>query len=111
MLDEKIEKYFENECVHKTTKNYSIFGGKNIPSFIKDWLVKRYSDEFGNVDSKSINNFLKKHMPSNDKTIKKEIWEGEDKKILARLLIEPDIKKDILKFAIPDIGIIVTPLV
>jgi len=105
MLDEKIKKYFENECVHKTTKNYSIFGGKNIPSFIKDWLVKRYSDEFGNVDSKSINNFLKVHMPSDDKTIKKEIWEGEDKKILARLLIEPDIKKDILKFSIPDIGI------
>jgi len=105
MLDKKIKKYFENECVHKTTKNYSIFGGKNIPSFIKDWLVKRYSDEFGNVDSKSINNFLKEHMPSDDKTIKKEIWEGEDKKILARLLIEPDIKKDILKFSIPDIGI------
>jgi len=105
MLDEKIKKYFENECVHKTTKNYSIFGGKNIPSFIKDWLVKRYSDEFGNVDSKSINDFLKEHMPSDDKTIKKEIWEGEDKKILARLLIEPDIKKDILKFSIPDIGI------
>jgi len=105
MLDEKIKKYFENEYVHKTTKNYSIFGGKNIPSFIKDWLVKRYSDEFGNVDSKLINNFLKEHMPSDDKTIKKEIWEGEDKKILARLLIEPDIKKDILKFSIPDIGI------
>jgi len=105
MLDEKIKKYFEHECVYKTTKNYSIFGGKNIPSFIKDWLVKRYSDEFGSVDSKSINNFLKEHMPSDDKTIKKEIWEGEDKKILARLLIEPDIKKDILKFSIPDIGI------
>ncbi len=105
MLDAKIKKYFENECVYKTTKNYSIFGGKNIPSFIKDWLVKRYSDEFGNVDSKSINNFLKEHMPSDDKSIKKEIWEGEDKKILARLIIEPDIKKDILKFSIPDIGI------
>nr|WP_321267738.1 BREX system Lon protease-like protein BrxL [uncultured Sulfurimonas sp.] len=105
MLDEKIKKYFENECVHKTTTNYSIFGGKNIPSFIKDWLVKRYSDEFGNVDSKSINNFLKEHMPTDDKAIKKEIWEGKDKKILARLLIEPDIKKDILKFSIPDIGI------
>ncbi len=105
MLDKKIKKYFKNECVYKTTKNYSVFGGKNIPSFIKDWLVRKYSDEFGNVDSKAINNFLKKHMPTDDKTIKKEIWEGEDKKILARLIIEPDIKKDLLKFSIPDIGI------
>jgi len=105
MLDEKIKRYFENEYVYKTTKNYAVFTGKNIPSFIKDWLVKRYSDEFGNVDIKSINNFLKEHMPSDDKTIKKEIWEGEDKKILARLIVEPDIKKDILKFSIPDIGI------
>jgi ATP-dependent Lon protease len=105
MLDEKIKKYFENEYVYKTPKNNSIFGGKNIPSFIKDWLIKRYSDEFGNIDIKSINKFLKIHMPIDDKSIKKEIWEGEDKKILARLIIEPDIKKDILKFAIPDIGI------
>ncbi len=105
MLDEKIKKYFENEYVYKTTKSYSVFAGKNIPSFIKDWLIKRYSDEFGNVDVKSIQNFLQTHMPIDDKTIKKEIWEGEDKKILARLLVEPDIKKDILKFAIPDIGI------
>ena len=105
MLDEKIKKYFKNEYVYKTTKSYSVFAGKNIPSFIKDWLIKRYSDEFGNVDVKSIQNFLQTHMPIDDKTIKKEIWEGEDKKILARLLVEPDIKKDILKFAIPDIGI------
>ncbi len=100
-----MKRFFENEYVYKTTKNYSVFGGKNIPSFIKDWLIKRYSDEFGNVDSIAINNFLKKHMPTDDKSIKKEIWEGEDKKILARLIIEPDIKKDILKFSIPDIGI------
>jgi len=105
MLDEKIKRYFENEYVYKTSKNYAVFSGKNIPSFIKDWLVKRYSDEFGNVDSKAILNFLEKHMPSDDKSIKKEIWEGEDKKILARLIIEPDIKRDILKFSIPDIGI------
>ena len=105
MLDEKIKKYFENEYVYKTPKSYSIFSGKNVPSFIKDWLIKKYSDEFGNVDINAIQNFLKEHMPSDDKTIKKEIWEGEDKKILARLIVEPDIKKDILKFAIPDIGI------
>ena len=105
MLDSKIKQYFPNEYVCKTSQNYSIFEGKNIPSFIKDWLVKRYSDEFGNVDKNSINDFLEKHMPKDDKSIKKEIWEGEDKKILARLIIEPDIKKDILKFSIPDIGI------
>jgi len=105
MLDEKIKKYFANEYVYKTTKNYSVFGGKNIPSFIKDWLVKRYSDEYGIVDTKSIQQFLTQHMPSDGSSIKKEIWEGEEKKILARLIVEPDIKKDILKFAIPDIGI------
>lgn len=104
MLDEKIKRYFENEYVHKTSKNYSVFAGKNIPSFIKDWLVKRYSDEFGNVDAKAIDNFLKTHMPR-DKGIKTDILMGEEKKILARILIEPDIKKDLLKFSIPDIGI------
>ncbi len=105
MLDEKIKRYFENEYVYKTPKNNSIFGGRNIPSFIKDWLIKKYSDGFGNIDTNGINNFLKQHMPNDSKSIKKEIWEGEDKKILARLIIEPDIKKDILKFSIPDIGI------
>jgi len=105
MIDKKIKDVFKNEYVYKSAKNYAIFGSKNIPSFIKDWLIKRYSDEFGNVDIDGIKNFLEKHMPIDNKSVKKELWEGEDKKILARLLIEPDIKKDILKFAIPDIGI------
>ena len=104
ILDDKIKNYFENEYVCKTSQNYSVFGGKNIPSFIKDWLVKRYSDQFGNVDGESINKFLTDHMPK-DKGIKTDILMGEDKKILARILIEPDIKKDILKFEIPDLGI------
>ena len=105
MLKEKIKKVFQNEFIHKSSKNYAIFGSKNIPSFIKDWLIKRYSDEYGYVDIQGIKNFLNRHLPIDNKSIKKELWEGEDKKILARLLIEPDIKKDILKFSIPDIGI------
>lgn len=105
MLNDKIKEYFEHECINKSPSNYEAFGGKNIPSFIKDWLIKKYSDPQGNVNVTAIGTFLNEHMPRNDKSVKTEILMGEEKKVLARLHIEPDIKKDILKFSIPDMGI------
>ena len=44
-LDEKIKNAFPEESVYKSPEKYSIFTGWNLPSFVKDWLIKRYSDE------------------------------------------------------------------
>lgn len=104
-LDVKIRDVFPEESIYKTPTRYNMFASVNLPSFIKDWLIKRYSNENEEVDIEALFAFLDKHIPKKDSDIKTRLMNGEEVQILARVIIEPDIKTGILKFAIPDIGI------
>jgi len=104
-MDLKIKTCFVEESVLKNPDRYSIFAGSNLPSFIKDWLIKRYSDYNGNVDREGLLTFLGNHIPTKDSNIRSRLLQGEEIKVLARVIIESDLKSGIHKFAIPDIGI------
>lgn len=104
-LDQKIRDIFPEESIYKTATHYNMFNGINIPSFIKDWLIKRYSDENENVDKQALFSFLDKHIPSKDSDIKSRLMKGETIQILARIIVESDLKTGLFKFSIPDIGI------
>ena len=105
-LDIKIKNYFPDESVYKIPERYSVFSGKNLPSFIKDWLIKRFTDSDGMLDSEGLLRFLNEHIPQKDNKIKgRLINDREEVTILTRLVIEPEVKTGILRFSIPDIGI------
>ena len=107
-LDRKITEVFPNESVYKSRENYSIFSGKNIPSFIKDWLIKKFTDNDGYLDKESLLDFLDKFIPRKENTerIKGElIRTRKSKTLLCRAIIEPDIRKDLMRFSIPDLEI------
>lgn len=105
-LDKKIQDIFPGECVYKTPEKYRIFSGYNIPSFVKDWLIKRYADDDGELDQDGLKYFLNTHIAFKGSKIKGELI-NESKKIslLARIVVEPDIASGVLKFSVPDIGI------
>lgn len=104
-LDKKIRDLFPEESIYKTSTRYNMFAGVNIPSFIKDWLIKRYSDEEENVDKEALFAFLNKHIPTKDSDIKSRLMKGETIQILARVVVDSDLKSGVFKFAIPDIGV------
>lgn len=105
-LDEKIKKAFPDESVIKIPQNYSVFAGKNLPSFIKDFLIKRYTDSYGNLDRNGILKFLDDHIPNKDNNIKNRLrTHREEVTVLTRLIIETDLKNNKLLFSIPDLGI------
>jgi ATP-dependent Lon protease len=104
-LDIKIRDIFSEESIFKDPNKYNIFAGVNLPSFIKDWLIKRYTDETERIDIKSLFIFLEKHIPKKDSDIKSRLIKGESIKILARIVLESDLKTGLFKFSIPDIGI------
>jgi ATP-dependent Lon protease len=41
-LDRKIAEVFPNEFVYKDDRVRALFSGVYIPSFIKDWIIKRF---------------------------------------------------------------------
>lgn len=104
-LDSKVKHIFADECIYKNPSIYSCFNGYNVPSFIKDWLLKRYTSIEDNPDINKIKKFLNQHIPSKDDDIKTRLLHNEEVKVLVRVLIETDIKTQIFKFSIPDLGI------
>ncbi|MEW6528075.1 MAG: BREX system Lon protease-like protein BrxL [Spirochaetota bacterium] len=111
MMDEKIKSIFQDESVNKIPDSYSVFKGKNIPSYIKDWLIQKFTMEDGYLDKYSLLEFIEKFIPtkSTGKTIKADLLQNrQEKKILTRALIEPDIRNDEIRFAMPDLEIKMT---
>ena len=105
-LDNKIKKVFINESVFKSPKEYIIFSGYNLPSFVKDWLIRKFTDEYGNLDIDALKFFLNTHIAHKGSKIKGTLLNDlKEITLLARIIIEPDIKSGILRFSIPDIGI------
>jgi ATP-dependent Lon protease len=105
-LDEKIKIAFPDESVIKIPQNYSVFAGKNLPSFIKDFLIKRYTDNYGKLDRTGVLKFLEDHIPSKDNDLKNRLrTHREEVTVLTRFIIETDLKNDKLLFSIPDLGI------
>jgi len=105
-LDEKIKKIFPEESVLKSPKEYRIFSGYNLPSFVKDWILKKFTDEFGNLDVDALKLFLNTHIAHKGSKIKGTLLNDlKEVTLLARIVVEPDVKSGILRFSIPDIGI------
>lgn len=102
-LDNKIKRVFANESVLKNPNTNSIFGNYNIPSFVKDWIIKRYTDEDDNLDEYALKRFIENNLANGDKKIKGTlVAENEEITLLARIIIETDVKKGIMRFSIPD---------
>jgi len=105
-LDEKIKSIFVEESVYKNPKKYGVFAGYNLPSFVKDWLLKKFTDENEELDVDALKYFLNSHIAHKGKSIKGTLINDlKEIKLLARIIVEPDVKSGILKFSIPDVGI------
>ena len=106
MLDNKIKETFPNESVIKHSDNYSVFAGTNLPSFIKDFLIKRYSNADGLLDKNGVLRFIAEHIPSKHNDFRSRLRTNhEEVTILARIIIETDLKNDKTLFSIPDLEI------
>ena len=105
-LDDKIREHFAQESVYKTPERYQIFHGNPMPSFIKDWLMKRFTDKDGELDTDRLLSFMSNHIADKTDSIKRKLQtDRSEEQVLCRLIVETDIKADLMRFSIPDLGI------
>lgn len=106
-ISEKIRKYFSAMSIFKDPeRTNSIFAGRNLPAFVKDFLLKRYLNiQTGEIDTLALTQFLNQVVPSNGGSVKDKIVSGEEVVLLARFIINIDLNKGIKQFSIPDYGI------
>lgn len=105
-LQEKLRRTFPNETVFKSPEHYGSFSGMNLPSFIKDWLVNRYTSDNGELNRTELQAFIREYIPMEKSNIKARLrTQREEVKILVRIIVNHNILKDRVNFAIPDLGI------
>ena len=104
----KLREYFDDMVVYKDLKNNSVFSSLGLPSFTRDWLLRRFEDEEGSFDIDELSSFVRRFIPqrSNWNAIKSRIVKDHERvKMLTKISIEVNIRTGEVSFALPDLGL------
>lgn len=108
-MEEKLRDYFEEMVVYKDLKNNTgFFSSLGLPAFLRDYLLKTFSDEYGRFNMEEVSAFVKKFIPKKEDwmSIKnKIIYENENVQILTKVSVDINIKTGDISFALPDFGV------
>lgn len=105
-ISEKIRTHFLSMAIYKDpSSTNSLFVGRNLPSFVKDFILKKYINELGKVDRGALTSFLDMVIPQKAESVKDKLGQGEQLTLLTRFIIYIDLVKGIRRFGIPDLGI------
>lgn len=107
-MEEKLKKYFADMAVYKDLRTSNFFASLNLPSFMRDWLLRKFEDENGVFDTEELAAFVNRFIPRKaDWTAIKSriVMDGERVKLLAKIAIEVDVKTGDMSFSLPDFGL------
>ena len=100
-LSNKIREQFASMAIYKdSASTNSLFAGRNLPSFVKDFVLKKYINELGQVDKNGLTNFLDTVIPQKAEEVKDRLGNGEEITLLTRFIIYIDLVKGVRRFGI-----------
>ena len=106
MLEDKIRDVFGDMVVLKNPERAEFFKNLSLPSYMRDWLVMKFSNENGEIDYDNVLSYIRQYIPSREdyEQFKFEMVNGETVRFLARLRVAVDIKTGKTMFELPDFG-------
>lgn len=107
-MTEKLKDTFDEMVVYKDLKKSNFITSFKMPSFMRDWVLKRFQDADGKVDFDEATAFICEFIPKKDdwKSIKNRIVNYQERvKFLAKVSADIDIKTQRLSFSLPDFGL------
>ena len=76
-MEEKLRDYFEEMVVYKDLRNNTgFFSALGLPAFLRDYLLKTFSDDYGHFNMEEVSAFVKRFIPQ------KEEWMSIKNKII-----------------------------
>lgn len=105
---EKLKYCFDEMVVYKDLKSSNFFSALSLPSFMRDWLLRRFENEAGEFIQEDLVDFIREYIPRKDDwtSIKNRIIkENERVKILAKISVDIDIRTGEVSFTLPDFGL------
>ncbi|SHI41784.1 BREX system Lon protease-like protein BrxL [Parasporobacterium paucivorans] len=102
----KIKEVFAEMVVLKNPERTKFFADLSLPSYMRDWLVMKFSDESGNIDYDGVTRYIKKYIPSREdyEQFKFQMVNGDSVRFLARVRVAVDVKTGKTLFELPDFG-------
>lgn len=107
-MEDKLRDCFEDMVVYKDLKKSNFFSSLGLPSFLRDWVLKRFEDDDGHYDVDEVTEFIQTYLPKEEEWIKiknRIIYENERVKILTKVGIDIDIKTGDISFSLPNFGL------
>ncbi|MCL2743646.1 MAG: BREX system Lon protease-like protein BrxL [Planctomycetaceae bacterium] len=104
---EKLREYFDEMTVYKDLQKTNMFSALSLPSFMRDWILKRFEDNNGNFNADELSGFVQKNLPNKDKWLEIKdllINEGQRVKFLAKIICDVNIATRDITFSLPDYG-------
>ncbi len=106
MLENKIRDVFADMVVLKDPQRSEYFSNLSIPSYMRDWLVMKFSDDEGAIDYDSVRRYIKRYIPNREdfEQYKFQMVNGDAVQFLARVRVSVDVKFGKTLFELPDFG-------
>ena len=107
-MTDKLRRYFEEMVVFKDLKKSNFFASLSLPSFMRDWLLKKFMSEAGEFDQEEMLAFIKQNLPRKEdwNSLKNRIMSNFERvKFLAKISVDLDIKSGTVSFNLPDFGL------
>lgn len=107
-MTDKLRSCFAEMVVFKDLKKSNFFASLSLPSFMRDWLLKKFMSESGEYDQEEILAFIRKNLPRKEDWTEiksKVVTELERVRFLAKVSVDVDVKTGLVSFNLPDFGL------
>ena len=104
---EKLRNCFDEMVVYKDLNNNDL-SALGLPSFMRDWLLKKFEGEDGRFDKDEVIQFVEQFLPGKEDWVSikdRVVIGGERVRFLAKISIDIDIKTREVSFSLPDFGL------
>ena len=105
---ERLLDAFDEMVVYKDLAKGGIITAFKLPSFMRDWVLKRFQDDEGKLGVEEAAAFIREFIPKKDqwKSIQNQIvTRNETVKFLGKISVNIDVKTQEVSFALPDFGL------
>ncbi len=107
-LVERFRDAFDEMVVFKDLKKSNFISSFKLPSFMRDWVLKRFQDDDGAVDIDSVKGFIEQFIPKKDvwkEIVNRVVNNNEHVRFLAKISVNIDIRTQTVSFELPDFGL------
>ena len=102
----KVREAFPDTSVMKSGATDTLFAGRNLPVFVRDYILRRFSDEHGNVDKEALSNYFDEKMGVEGQILKNRLFSGRERvNVTSRVVFRTELDKGAVWFDLPDAGI------